>query len=146
MRRNSMQCRFSFKQMSTSQALIDYTEAKVVGKIEKFSTKPIEAHITFFVEGQDQKVHCNVLGGDGFNIQVHASCPDMYGSVDVLINKLEIQLRRQKEKIKHHKHHKNNLRHLPYVQARAKDDCDSIPIDADDLIKYERARSRRVAS
>ena len=95
-----MQCRFSFKHMKTSEALINYAEAKITQKIEKFSTKPIEAHVTFSVEGHEHIAHCGVTGGDGFNFQVDSSCADMYGSVDLLLGKLEVQLKRQKEKLK----------------------------------------------
>ncbi|NRA43740.1 MAG: ribosome-associated translation inhibitor RaiA [Oligoflexales bacterium] len=136
-----MQCRFSFKHMKTSEALIDYAEAKITQKIEKFSTKPIEAHVTFSVEGHEHIAHCGVTGGDGFNFQVDSSCADMYGSVDLLLNKLEVQLKKQKEKLKQHKRPRN-LKQLELVEYVSKDDCDSIPIDADDLIKFERAKAR----
>lgn len=136
-----MQCRFSFKHMKTSEALVEYAENKITQKIEKYSTKPIEAHVTFSVEGQEQKVHCGVTGGDGFNFQVDASSVDMYGSVDLLLDKLEVQLKRQKEKLKKHKRPKT-LKQLELVEYVAKDDCDSIPVDADDLIKYEKAKAK----
>ena len=136
-----MQCRFSFKHMKTSEALVEYSEEKILGKIEKFSTKPIEAHITFSVDGHEHIAHCSVKGGDGFNIQVESTCADMYGSVDILIDKLEGQLKRQKEKLKHHKH-THNIRMLKPKEYVSNDDCDSIPVDAGDLIKFERAKSK----
>ena len=141
-----MQCRFTFKQMKTSQSLAAYTEPKVINKIEKFSTKPIEAHLTFSVEGQQHRVHCSVMGGDGFNIQVDASCPDMYGSVDLMVHKLETQLKKQKEKLKKHKFSKDNLRFLETSEPISIEDCDSVPVDADDLLKYEKAKSKQVAN
>lgn len=136
-----MQCRFSFKHMKSSPALTEYAEPKVVQKIERFSTKPIEAHITFSVENQIHSAHCSVKGGDGFNIQVQASSPDMYATVDLLLDKLESQLRKQKEKIKHHKN-ATTLKSLPQRDIDAEEDYDNIPIDADDLIKFEKAKMR----
>lgn len=136
-----MQCRFSFKHMKTSEALINYAETKITQKIEKYSTKPIEAHVTFSVEGHEHKAHCGVTGGDGFNFQVDSASADMYGSVDLLLSKLETQLKKQKEKLKQHKRPKT-LKQLELVEYVAKDDCDNIPIDADDLIKFERAKAK----
>ena len=134
-----MQCRFSFKHMKTSESLSEYAEQKITEKIQKYSTKPIEAQVTFSVEGHDHKVHCSVKGGDGFNVQVDAACEDMYGSVDLLIDKLDIQLKRQKERLKNHKH-SINIRHLEPREHVSKDDCDEIPADADDVIKLEKLR------
>ena len=139
-----MQFRVSFKHMKSSSALSDYAQQKIVQTIEKYSTKPIESHVTFSVEGREHIAHCNVIGGDGFSFQVDAHCEDMYGSIDILLDKLDVQLRRQKERLKKHKNN-SNIRALKLVpQQSSKFDCDSIPVDASDLIKYERAKSRAV--
>ena len=98
-----MQVRFSFKQASSSEDLKNYAEQKVLKLIEKFVTKPIEAHITFSTDRHCQNVHCSVQGGDGFNTQVEASSKDMQASIDSMLDKLQTQLKRQKEKIKDHK-------------------------------------------
>ena len=140
-----MQCRFSFKHMGSSQPLIDYAEDKIRQKIEKYSTKPIEAHVTFMVEGHDHIAHCTVRGGDGFSVQVESSCADMYGSVDLLLDKLAVQLKKQKEKLKNHKFSQTSR--IPpgsdFIPGEDKDkDCDSVPVDADDVIKLEKARVR----
>ena len=134
-----MQCRFSFKHMNTSQALIDYTEAKVVQRIEKFSTKPIDAHITFSVEGYTQSAHCSVKGGDGFNFEVESACKDMYGSVDLLVDKLAVQLKKQKDKLKNHKQ-VSIVDDLDLAVKPDPEECDNVPVDAADLLKYTLAK------
>lgn len=112
-----MQVRFSFKQVPSSDRLRTYAEQKVRKMIEKFVTKPIEAHITFSTDRHLQNAHCAVSGGDGFNIQAEASCEDVYGSVDNLMDKLQVQLKRQKEKIKDHKAGKGIKDILPDLQT-----------------------------
>lgn len=136
-----MQCRFSFKHMKTSEALIEYAENKLPEKIEKFSTKPIEAHITFSVEGHNHIAHCSVKGGDGFNFEVESKCEDMYGSVDLLIDKLIPQLRKRKEKLKNHKF-SENLKSMQTIEPVSKDDPDNVPVDANDLLKFEEAKRK----
>lgn len=137
-----MQCRFSFKHMKTSQALVDYAEDKIRQKVEKYSTKPIEAHITFSIEGNDHIAHCSVRGGDGFNVQVESACTDMYGSVDLLLDKMATQLKKQKEKLKNHKFiHPVAADDEAQIPQEDKD-CDAVPVDADDVIKLEKVRGR----
>ena len=141
-----MQFRVSFKHMKSSPALSEYAEHKIVQTVKKYSTKPIETHVTFSVEGREHIVHCKVSGGDVFSFQVDASCEDMYGSIDVLLDKLDVQLRRQKERVKKHKNN-SNVRSLRLVKpASSKYDCDSIPVDASDVIKYDKAVKLRATS
>lgn len=98
-----MQVRFSFKNTQASAALKDYTEEKIVKLINKFVTKPVEAQITFSADRHLKNVHCVVAGGDGFNAQVEASSADIRTAVDNILDKLQTQLQRQKEKLKNHK-------------------------------------------
>lgn len=137
-----MQLLFTFKQMETSEALKDLTRSKIFEKIERYSTKPIEAHITFSVERHEHFVQCTVKGGDGFSFTVEGESLDMYSSVDLMVLKLEAKLRKQKERLKNHKF-KNNLRHLK--PKKENESWDSSPIDAEDIIKYEQARMKRVS-
>jgi len=138
-----MRFQFSFKHMETSQALQTYAESKILEKIKMFATKPVDAHITFEVSKRDHKMHCHFNGGDGFATEVESTTDDMYKSVDMLIDKLETKLKRQKEKIKDHKGH-FNLRHINEKGGRwseTKEDA----IDASDILKYEEARKRRAS-
>ncbi len=136
-----MDCRFSFKHMKASEALTDYARSKITPKVEKYSTKPIDTHVVFSVEGHPatQKVHLSIKGGDGFNCEVEAECEDMYGSIDLLTDKLDAVLKKQKEKLKQHKS-SANIRLLKTEDFIDEADCDSIPVDATDLLKYEKAK------
>ena len=138
-----MQFRVSFKHMKSSPALSEYAEHKIVQTVKKYSTKPIETHVTFSVEGREHIVHCNVSGGDGFSFKwmpVVKTCTDRL----ILLDKLDVQLRRQKERVKHKN---SNVRSLRLVKpASSKYDCDSIPVDASDVIKYDKAVKLRATS
>ena len=133
-----MQCRFTFKHMKFSQALADYAETKVLEKVRKYATKPIESHVVFSVEGRDHIAQCNITGGDGFNIQVQAHCQDMYGTVDLLVDRVDVQLRRQKEKLKDHKAQRN-LQQIELKLVEPLDSPDDIPVDAEDMVKFDKA-------
>jgi putative sigma-54 modulation protein len=142
-----MQFRFAFKHMDTSPALTRYAEEKIAERINKFVTKPIEAHVTFSVENLNHGVKCTLAGGDGFNLEVEHVCGDMYGSIDHMVDKLATQLKRHKEKLKGHKS-KRQLRLLDpmdknYAFSAQRDfDIENEPVDAEEILKFEVARRR----
>jgi putative sigma-54 modulation protein len=134
-----MRFQFSFKHMEVSPALQKITEEKIRSQIDKFVTKPIEAHVTFSVERHLHNVHLVLTGGDGFSLHVEHACDDMYGSVDRMLDKLAVKLRRTKGKIKHHKV-KNSTKNFSLSTPEVEPE-----IDAEDIIKYERARKKIAA-
>jgi putative sigma-54 modulation protein len=136
-----MQFRFSFKHMETSQALQNYAKDKIKVEVEKFVTKPIEAHVTFSVDRHQHQVLCTLTGGDGFTVNVEHTCEDMYGSVDHMIDKLATQLKRKKEKLKDHK--ANAVVRIPFGSVPADDDYEAAPIDAADIVKFEQVAKQR---
>lgn len=141
--------RYSFKHMDASAALENYSENKISGVINKFVTKPIEAHVTFSVDRHMHKVHLSLSGGDGFNVQTEHVCDDMYGSVDHAANKLTQQLKRKKDMLKAHKGKGSTRTRLVFSSAGESPltsqttDLDSVEVDAGDIVKYENARKKK---
>ncbi|MBI2603106.1 MAG: ribosome-associated translation inhibitor RaiA [Deltaproteobacteria bacterium] len=137
-----MNCRFSFKHVKRSQTLIDYSEPKILAKIEKYATKPIDVHVTVTQQGINYDVRCHVKGGDGFSFQLEAENTDLHTAIDMMLHKMEGQLKKQKDKIKHHKTpERSNFKHLRVVEEE-EEDWDAVPIDAEELLKLERAKVR----
>jgi putative sigma-54 modulation protein len=137
-----MQFQFSFKHMEVSEPLKKHATEKLSTEIQKFVSKPVDCHLTFSVDKHNHTAHCSFNGGDGFTFQVEHTCSDMYGSIDHMVDKLEVQLRRQKEKIKDHKRPRFGKRGSFESRDR---DFDNAEIDAEDILKYEQAR-RKIAS
>ena len=140
-----MQFHFSFRHMQTSEALQNYAEQKLSEKILKYVTKPIEAHVSFSVVRHEHIAHCSLRAGDGFSIEVEHSCGDMYGSIDHMVDKLAAQLKKQKEKLKDHKHEKS-IRQLAVGADNYSFDRDPEVVDAGDIVKYEQSRRRASAN
>ena len=141
-----MECKIHFKNSKPSRLLKEYAESKILKTIEKYSTKPIEANLSIEKQGYEHLCHCHVIGGDGFNFQVESRSSERYGAVDLLLHKLEAQLKRKKEKLK--KHHTKGKK--PTFMSLAIDnenpntvECDDLPIDAEDLLKYEKGKSKQ---
>lgn len=135
-----MQFQFSFKHMDASPALRQYTEEKVGSLIRKFVTKPIEVQMTFSVSDHRYMASCSLVSGDGFSMQVEHRCNDMYGSVDRLLDKLSVQLKRKKDKLKKHKGTRTH-RQLRYTDPDAID-YNNAEIDAADIVAFEQSRRR----
>lgn len=134
-----MQFQFSFKQMQSSEALTKLSQAKLTAEIEKFVTKPVDCHVTFSADKHKHTAHCSFNGGDGFTFHVEHTCDDMYSSIDQMVDKLEVQLRRHKEKLKDHKNRLGLKKDLMNTKNR---DYEAAEIDAADILKYEQARRR----
>ena len=132
-----MNFKFSFKHMSTSPALTTHAESKIRTEIEKLVTKPVDCHVTFSVDRFNHTAHLSFGAGDGFSFQVEHTSHDMYASVDFMVDKLEVQLRRQKEKLKEHKGKRPAHKKSSFDLA-----ADQTEIDAEDILRYEAARRR----
>lgn len=128
-----MDIRYTFIHMDVSEAVKEYTGKKILEKIDRFVTKPIDVHITFSVEKKAHKAHCSVRGGDGFNCEVEFVSEDMHASVDKMVDKLYAQLKKHKDILKHHKDH-GSVRHMEQAETPAE------TIDASDVIRLERSR------
>ena len=139
-----MRFQFSFKHMEKSEALEQYAQSKIEAQVVKFVTKPIEVNVTFSTDKRQHMAACSLVGGDGFSINVDHSCEDMYGSIDRVIDKLGVQLKRKKDRLKNHKNRGGKNR---FGQRDSKgNDFESAEIDADDIIKYEQAKKRMVGT
>ncbi len=149
-----MNIKFTFKHMKTSDALRVYAEEKVMAKVEKFVSKPIDAHVTFSVDNLENKVHLSLHGGDGFDVQADQTSLDMYASIDLLVDKLGVQLKKQKEKLKDHKQHGLWQVVAPGVSEGVNGETSDLAavrvredeLDAGEVLALERARQHRAGA
>lgn len=156
-----MEMQFYFKEMPSSDSLRFYAESKILEKVAKLVSKPVMARVTFSQQPLKNIVHLQLSSGDGGGMEVLASEESMYAAVDRAIDKLDRQLRRNKERLKGHKNifarafKLGELFSGPYskltrIGKRAANenarkiaefvDADVKPIDAEDVLKLEQAR------
>jgi putative sigma-54 modulation protein len=82
--------------MEHSQRLKDYGIDKL-SKLEKYVDSVLDAEITFTVEKFRHRTQV-VLTADGLKIAAEQESDDMYSSVDLVVDKLEKQIKRQRQK------------------------------------------------
>ena len=97
-----MQITTTFRQMEQSDALKKYAEEKL-DRVKKYIDAPINVQVYFTVEKKIRHIVEIVITGKGLSTKASESTNDMYAAIDAVIDKIERQLKRYKEKIKAHK-------------------------------------------
>ncbi|MBT1071021.1 ribosome hibernation-promoting factor, HPF/YfiA family [Pelotalea chapellei] len=97
-----MQVTTTFRHMEQSEALKSYAEEKL-DRVAKYIDEPVVAQVYFTVEKKIRHIVEIVISAKGISTKASESTNDMYAAVDAVIDKIERQLKRYKEKIKAHK-------------------------------------------
>lgn len=90
-----------FRHMDSSDALRNYATEKTV-RIRRYLIEPIEIHWVLSVEKFRQIASVTIVA-NGVTIKGEEETPDLYSAIDTVMDKIEKQVRRYKEKIKNHK-------------------------------------------
>ena len=97
-----MQVTMTFRHMEQSDALKAYAEEKLE-RIAKYIDGPINVQVYFSVEKKIRHIVEIVINSKGISTKASEATNDMYAAIDSVIDKIERQLVRYKEKIKAHK-------------------------------------------
>lgn len=106
-----MKISFTGHRIEVTQALKTFTQEKL-DKLERHFDNIQGIHVVFDVEKLRHIVEATILINKG---EVHASseAEDMYSAIDLLIDKLDRQLNKHKEKILNHRNHRDDkAKHL----------------------------------
>jgi len=82
---------------SVSEAMLQKAQTKV-GRLEKFFRPDAEAHLKFDVE-KGRNIFEATIKAKGMYIRAEETTSDMYASIDLVIEKLERQIRKYKTKL-----------------------------------------------
>ncbi|MGB1013157.1 MAG: ribosome hibernation-promoting factor, HPF/YfiA family [Nannocystaceae bacterium] len=99
-----MQTHFVFRHMESSPALRAYAEERLE-KIKRYFADPLKISCTFSVEKLRQIAAFDVTLRNGLQLHASESTENLYSSVDLALAKMERQVRRYKDRIRHHKPH-----------------------------------------
>jgi putative sigma-54 modulation protein len=98
-----MQLSITFRHMDASDAVKDYAREKVE-KIRKYFPDPIKGHVVFSIDrGYNHVADVQITLHNGIIIKGVETTEDMYSSIDLVMAKIERQVRRYKERIRDHK-------------------------------------------
>ena len=91
----------TFRHMEATNAIKEYTENKLE-KVKKFVQEPLDAHVVFSKERFQYLVEIN-LSGNKIDIHAEDRNEDLYAAIDLVMDKIEKQLRRLRDKKKQKK-------------------------------------------
>lgn len=91
----------TFRHMEGSDALKQYAQERA-GRLDKYIDKPLETQVTLKVEKFRQIAEVTI-SANGIRIAGQESHEDMYAAIDLVMDKIERQVRKYKEKITKHK-------------------------------------------
>lgn len=99
-----MQINLTGHHVEVTDSMRNYVTEKME-KLERHFDKVSNTHVILSIEKNDHKAEATVHMS-GNDIFAEAREPDMYAAIDALVDKLDRQVKKYKEKIKNHLHHK----------------------------------------
>lgn len=98
----SMQISVTFRHMEVSNPIRDYAEEKL-SRVNKYIDEPIDAQIVLSVAKKIRHKAEVTLLAKGITIKGTEETEDMYAAIDAVVDKIERQLKKYREKLKAHK-------------------------------------------
>lgn len=96
-----MKIKITGRHIEVSDHLKDYSEKKI-SKLEKYFQQLIDVHLILYVEKLDHYAELNI-NGDSVQFYAREKAADLYSALDLLVDKMETQITRFKEKIQSRK-------------------------------------------
>jgi putative sigma-54 modulation protein len=96
-----MQTSVTFKNLDPSENLKAYVGEKL-DRFDKYLYNPAEASVVLSVEKFRHMAEINIIG-DRLNIYGKEVTDDMYSAIDIALDKLEKQIKKNKQKIRKHR-------------------------------------------
>jgi putative sigma-54 modulation protein len=96
-----MQTAVTFRNLEPSDALKTYVQERT-GRLTKYIDKPMDSQVTLTVQ-KFRQIADVVINADGIRIAGQEAHEDMYAAIDLVMDKIERQVKKYKEKIRKHK-------------------------------------------
>ena len=104
-----MRISYSFRNMESSDGVKNYASEKIA-KIQKYMRAPIHAEFAFSTERHLHRVDLQ-LTGDGHQYATHGQSEDMYATIDLVLDKIDRQVRDTKAtETRRKRHSRESLR------------------------------------
>ncbi len=89
----------TFRHTEPTDALKQYAEEKI-HRIGKYFYRPLEAHVILSVDSRQRQMAEVELRVHGNTIHSKEETEDLYAAIDLVMDKIERQIKKRKEKIK----------------------------------------------
>lgn len=96
-----MQISVTFRNVDPSDHLRRYAENRLA-RFKKYLEEPVEIHLVLSIQKFRHTADVTVAA-NGMKIKAQEETGDLYSAIDMVVDKLEKQIKRHKEKLKEHK-------------------------------------------
>lgn len=117
-----MNVSFTFRNTDAEEWLKDYA-GKKIAKIQKYIDKPIEAQVILSVE-KFRSVAEVKLVTKGITLNGKEEAKEMVLAIDKVVDKIERQTKKYKEKIRNHKESASRAGEMPLTEASFEDESE----------------------
>jgi putative sigma-54 modulation protein len=111
-----MQFSVTFRHMEPTDALKSYAKERM-DRIRKYLPDPIACHVVFSTERHNHRIDVNFQLHNGLSIAGHETTENMYSSIDLVIAKIERQVRKYKGKIDGQRQRPHHVEPLPWSHS-----------------------------
>ena len=102
-----MRIAYTFRNVDSSEGLKNYASDKI-GRLQKYLRAPLDAELTISLERHLHRVDLTVTA-DGHRYAGHHSSEDMYASIDLVMDKIDRQVRETKATITKSRRHRDSI-------------------------------------
>jgi putative sigma-54 modulation protein len=96
-----MQISVSFRNVEPSDHLKSYAENRMA-RFKKYMEEPVEIHLVLSIQKFRHTADVTI-SADGIKIKAQEETGDLYSAIDMVLDKIEKQMKRHRDKIKEHK-------------------------------------------
>ena len=112
-----MRIAFTFRNIDSSEGIKNYASEKI-SRLQKYLRAPLDAEVTVSLERHLHRVDINVAA-DGHRYAGHEESEDMYASIDLVMDKIDRQVREGKATITKSRRHRDSIGDTAAAQQRA---------------------------
>ena len=111
-----MQFAVTFRHMEPTDALKAYARERME-RVKKYLPDPIACHVVLSTERHNHRIDVSFQLHNGLSIAGHETTENMYSSIDLVIAKIERQVRKYKGKLEGMKARPHHVQALPWSHS-----------------------------
>jgi putative sigma-54 modulation protein len=129
-----MQISVSFRNVDPSDHLKSYAENRMA-RFKKYMEEPVEIHLVLSIQKFRHTADVTI-SADGIKIKAQEETGDLYSAIDMVLDKIEKQMKRHRDKIKEHKP-EGKAKGRPKVQ-KIREEGETEEEDSPQIVKTEK--------
>ena len=111
-----MQFAVTFRHMEPTDALKSYARERME-RVRKYLPDPISCHVVLSTERHNHRIDVNFQLHNGLTVAGHETTENMYSSIDLVIAKIERQVRKYKGKVGTQRQRPHHVEPLPWSHS-----------------------------